>query len=191
MTDARLPDRFLNDRRLQRLSAESYRAFVNALMWSVSNRTDGVVLPDDLDLIPGFPAAAAPTLTASGLWKERKAGGWVIADFRSTQTSRSQLETLENYRRREREQKARHRARKAAGEANASDIDECGGSAEPPPHPDESPDVQGDSPPGRPRIGQDRDRTGTGSGDHVEIGSGDEDWPRWLGEGSDPFDEYR
>ena len=40
MTDARLPERWLNDRRLQRHSADHYRAFVNALLWSVANRTD-------------------------------------------------------------------------------------------------------------------------------------------------------
>ena len=41
MTDARLPERWLNDGRLQRVSASAYRLFGNGLMWTVANRTDG------------------------------------------------------------------------------------------------------------------------------------------------------
>ncbi len=59
MTDARIPDRWLSDRRLQRLSDVHFRAFITSLVWSVSNRTNGVIEPEDLRLIPNFAAGAA------------------------------------------------------------------------------------------------------------------------------------
>ena len=115
MTDARLPDRWLTDRRLQRLSDSHFRAFVNGLLWSVSNRTDGVIEIDDLALIPRFPAGVVQTLVDAGLWAPQS-GGWVIADFAATQTSRDQHEAMEKIRSRERQKKAAQRAAKAGGE---------------------------------------------------------------------------
>jgi len=45
-TDARVPDRWLSDRRLQRLSDAHFRAFITSLVWSVSNRTKRVIEPE-------------------------------------------------------------------------------------------------------------------------------------------------
>jgi hypothetical protein len=123
MTDARLPDRLLNDRRLQRLQPQHFKAYVNGLMWSVSNRTDGVILPEDLALIPGFSAGSDTVLADAGLWKRRKSDGWLIEDYAATQSSRSQLEALEGYRKREREEKARQRARRRADAAALDDTE--------------------------------------------------------------------
>jgi hypothetical protein len=116
MTDARFPERWLNDRRLLRLSDAAFRLFVVSLTWSVSNRTDGELDASDLALMPGIDPAAAVELVRAGLWM---AGGspsptaapWLITEFASTQTSSSELQILTNARRREREKKRRQRAR--------------------------------------------------------------------------------
>lgn len=145
MTDARIPERWLNDRRLLRLSDPGFRLFVMSLMWSVSNRTDGMVYDDDLPLMPTVDAARAPELAKYGVWV-RERDFWVIADYAGTQTSAHDLEVLENARRREREKKRRQRARAA-------------------------PDVPGDSPEARSpgtaqdRTGQARTGSSTASGD--------------------------
>ncbi|GBE64202.1 hypothetical protein MFM001_06640 [Mycobacterium sp. MFM001] len=109
MTDARFPDRWLCDRRLQRLRDSEYRSFVQALTWSVSNRTDGTVEPGDLCAIPGFDPDSVPTFVDSGLWTYHDTH-WLIVDFATTQTTRSELEALDRVRARDREKKARKRA---------------------------------------------------------------------------------
>jgi hypothetical protein len=129
--DTRFPVEWLLDRRIQQLSDADHRAFVNAFMWSVANRTDGRVACADLALIPGMSDSAA-ALVAAGLWAVVDETGWLITDFESTQTSRAEHEMLERARRKEREKKARQRAKVAQQE------------------PGQNP-VQGDSPEGRPR----------------------------------------
>jgi hypothetical protein len=131
MVDTRFPVEWLLDRRIQQLSDADHRAFVNAFMWSVANRTDGRVACADLALIPGMSDSAA-ALVAAGLWAVVDETGWLITDFESTQTSRAEHEMLERARRKEREKKARQRAKVAQQE------------------PGQNP-VQGDSPEGRPR----------------------------------------
>jgi hypothetical protein len=109
MTDARLPERFLTDRRIRRLSDPEFRTYVNAMVWSVANRTDGVLYVDEPDLIPDVDAAHASAMAKAELWR-RDADRWLIVDFAATQTSRHELEVLDNVRRRDREKKARQRA---------------------------------------------------------------------------------
>jgi hypothetical protein len=113
VTDARLHERFLTDRRVRRLSDAEFRLYVTALVWSVANRTDGVIIDDDLPLIPDVDAALAPALVKAELW-HRQRGRWRMDRFAAEQTSRHELEVLENVRRRDREKKARQRARDAA-----------------------------------------------------------------------------
>ena len=43
MTDARFPDYWMHDARIQGLSGDHFRAFMHALAWSAANRTDGVI----------------------------------------------------------------------------------------------------------------------------------------------------
>lgn len=117
MTDARLPERYLSDRRILRLSASEFRSYTMALLWTVANRTDGFVEPDDLPLIAGFEPQDASALQLAGLWLT-EGTGWRLADFAATQTSAHELELLENSRRREREKKGRQRAR---GQADKND----------------------------------------------------------------------
>jgi hypothetical protein len=121
MTDARFPERWLNDRRVQQLSPEAHFAFSNALMWSVSNRTDGVIKFADLELIPRCKSAHADELAESGLWK-RRPDGWSITVYKATQRSRKQLESDDEYRERERERMATKRAADQRNTPNRRDV---------------------------------------------------------------------
>lgn len=111
MTDARHPERWLMDRRIQRLTAEHYRAFSMSLMYAVSNRTDGHLTTEDLEAVPHFKAESIDALVAADLWTT-VVGGWVITDYLTTQTTRAQLEAAENARLKDAERKARERAGK-------------------------------------------------------------------------------
>jgi hypothetical protein len=162
MTDARLPERWLNDRRLLRLSDRDFRTYVMTLLWSVSNRTDGAVEADDLDLVRGAEAASVGALEAAGLWRHDDAGRWSITDYAATQTSRHELEVLDNHRRREREKKARQRGQRAGT-------------------------VPGDSPegtsPGTAKARTGKDRTGSVLGESPES-TADDDWPEVTSPGA-------
>jgi hypothetical protein len=111
MVDARFPERLLADRRLMKLSDADLVSYTMATIWSVSNRTDGCIVADELKLIPRFHEESAPRLVTAELWKKLGAG-YVIVDHETWQTSRADLEVLENTRRREREKKARQRQAK-------------------------------------------------------------------------------
>ena len=101
MTDARFPERWLNDRRVLRLPDDAFRLFVVSLAWSVANQTDGRIYDDDLTLIPAS-ARGSGQLAKAGLW-ERVADYWLITVFEETQTSRADMEVLANARRRQRD----------------------------------------------------------------------------------------
>ena len=113
MVDARMPERYLTDRRVLRLSLGAFRAYVMTLLWAVSNRTDGILDDRDLELVPKVTRAHAIELVAAELW-EQVDGGFLIVDFEATQTSRDELAVLSNARRREREKKARQRGRSSS-----------------------------------------------------------------------------
>jgi hypothetical protein len=141
-------------------------------MWSVSNRTNGVIEPEDLGLIPSFAAGSAKVFVRAGLWSPQERG-WLINDFRATQTSSEQLAAAEAARVREREKKARQRAAKRAHTRINADV------------PGEVPrDVPGDNT-GQERIGKDRPGQ-----DGMQL-AGATGKPTWRGAGPDPFDEYK
>jgi hypothetical protein len=169
----------LSDRRLQRLSNGHFRAFVTSLVWSVNNRTDGVIEPEDLNLIPNFAKDSVKTFLGSGLWAPREAAGrgWLITDFETTQTTSAQLRHLDQKRAKEREKKARQRA------AGKADADGSTGTDAVVPG-----DIRGDVPPdctGQDRTGQDRQ----GGGEQQASPNGAQ--PAWRGVGPDPFNEYK
>jgi len=110
MTDARFPERWLNDRRVLRLPDDAFRLFVLSLAWSVANQTDGRIYDEDLALVPASPAGSGQ-LAKSGLW-ERVADYWLITVFEETQTTRADLEHLAVQRRKARDRKRRERARR-------------------------------------------------------------------------------
>lgn len=111
MTDARYPEAWLNDRRVVRLSDAAHRLMVTALVWSASNRTDGLIETCDLALIHGVDPRHSSELADAGLWHASESG-WQIHDFHKTQTTKAQLEGLDHKRHQDRERKARERARK-------------------------------------------------------------------------------
>ena len=111
MTDARFPERWLNDRRVLRLPDDAFRLFTLSLAWSVANQTDGRIYDEDLTLIPASPLGSGQ-LAKSGLW-ERVADYWLITVFEETQTTRADLEHLAVQRRKARDRKRRERARHA------------------------------------------------------------------------------
>ncbi|KZS65598.1 hypothetical protein [Mycobacterium pseudokansasii] len=186
MTDARLPERWLSNRKLIRLSDSHFRSFVTALLWSVSNRTDGRIEREDLALIPNFAVGAPAAFVEAGLWTPMD-HGWLISEFVVTQTSRDELEKLDNTRRRAREKKARQRAAKSA-EKNAGDSDVPGDSPG-----DRSPGTT-QARPGQARPGQETRGTALALIDGSEPEPEPEPeagaWPAWRGRGPDPFEEY-
>lgn len=115
MTDARFPERWLNDRRFRRLSADEFRTFSMALLWTVANRTDGELLAEDLPYIPDAVADHAGRLVEVGLWAPTRAG-WFILDFEGTQTSKGQLDGLDARKRQDadRQRAKRDRDKRAA-----------------------------------------------------------------------------
>ena len=143
MTDARLPERWLNDRRLARLSDAAFRLYVTALMWAVANRTEGLLAADDLPLMPRVDLGRVDELEKAGLWT-RDQDGWLIAEFVETQTSNEQLAATARARLLARDRKARQRARERE-EKNASSRDVTR-------------DYTGQDRPGQDRPGQDRPR---------------------------------
>lgn len=156
MTDARFPDRWLNDRRILRLSPEHFRAFVLSLTWTVSNRTDGRVEVEDLDMMPACSVDTAAALVDAGLWEPADDGtGWQIVDFLSTQTSRAQLEGLELKKRQDADRAKNYRQRKK-GDGMTAERDEPRDR-----HVTESRDDIGQARQGKDRPGQAEDHTHT------------------------------
>lgn len=171
MTDARFPERWMYDRRLRRLSADSFRLFMMAMAWSVSQRTDGVIDNDDLHQVPYIDPALINDLEANGLWR-RDGDRWIIEDFSATQTNRRELERLEAIRRADRERKSRQRT-----QASSSDVP-----------PDNPRDVHVDTP----RQGQAKARPGEEDlppAENPDVGEAPDDttpwgWPAEDGMGS-------
>lgn len=140
MTDARFPERWLNDRRIIRLTDSAFRTFVLGMTWAVANRSDGYVSSDDLDLVHGAKAADADELVKASLWSRADDAGYWIEDFTKVQTSAAQLDGLEH--------------RKAQDRARAKKYREKSRGTEPDPDPSSSRDGSRDS--SRDDIGQAR-----------------------------------
>ncbi|MGM1016773.1 MAG: hypothetical protein ACQEW8_04465 [Actinomycetota bacterium] len=154
MTDARIPERFLADRRVLRLTPEARSSYFMATLWSVSNRTDGHFDRADIEFIPTFASAAIDELVHCGLW-EPNGDGWQDTEFARTQSTRDALDHLERIRKAEREKKARQRAHAAGLHDLCSAA--CGHTGRP-----------GDTSRGQsPGTAQDRDRTGESSATNI------------------------
>lgn len=111
MTDARLPETILLDRRFSSLTASEWRSYTHSLMWSVSNRTDGYIAPHELKMIPLFGTGDEQALVKIGVWEETDRGTFYIKRFHLEQTTRERLEQLEHKRSGDRERQRRHRAK--------------------------------------------------------------------------------
>ncbi|NQX23318.1 hypothetical protein [Curtobacterium sp. VKM Ac-2852] len=157
MTDARFPERYLSDRKVLRLSADEFRGWAFATIWSVSNRTDGVILSDELLLVPFMKVETAKKLEACGLWVAN-GDGWSIADFPDTQTSRHDLEVLDNMRRAQREKKQRQRAAKAVGSTDSPSFSDVPGDSTGGPYPGTSRGRVPEDRTGQERTGRDQEK---------------------------------
>lgn len=104
-----MPEKWLSDRRLLKLSDAAFRLHVTGLMWSVSNRTDGIIEADDLPVMPRVDPGAVAELEKADLWTQSR-GRWLIKDFKGTQTSKKQLEQQDEAREADRVRKAAERA---------------------------------------------------------------------------------
>lgn len=165
MTDARIPERFLVDRRVLALTADAWRSYSMSTLWSVSNRTDGRILSADLGLIPGFSPNSIVVLVKAGLWR-REGDGWVDTEFERCQTSKEQLDHLDESRRKAREKKANDRARRARHDAGDHSLCTANSCSEITPSTvpgDVARDGPGDDT-GQARTGQDRKREVPGGG---------------------------
>lgn len=154
MTDARYPERWLNDRRVQRLSDAAHRLFVIGLVWSAANRTDGVIADEDLAWLPGVDTGCTGELSAAGVWlREREGNSWLMVDFAETQTTRAQLEAAAVGRAAGAERQRRYRERHRDSERDVTQ--------------DVTGDVTRDVTRESTRTGQDRtgQEEGTGDGD--------------------------
>lgn len=130
MTNANLPERWLNDMRFRRkrLKDGAYRSYMQALMWSVANRTDGVIERGDVEDIPDFDPGDIAELMAGGLWQSRgRDRGWLIEDFATTQTGKDLLESAEKRRAADRARKARQA--KEAAEAKLAALGDSTGNS--------------------------------------------------------------
>lgn len=108
--DARLPERWLNDRRLLLLTDPAFRLFVTGLMFSVANRTEGYLSDRDLKLIPGATEPHyADEIADVALWR-RLDGGWKFTEWDGVQSSLEELAAVDQRRIRERDKKRRQRA---------------------------------------------------------------------------------
>lgn len=90
--DMHYPERWLNDRRINRLPDPDHRALVLALTWCVANRTDGIITAEDLaDLPRGVDSAALDRLATAGLLTDvvRPDGTVVqmLTDYMTTQST--------------------------------------------------------------------------------------------------------
>lgn len=119
MADARIPERYLADRRILRLTDAERSSLFMATVWSVSNRTDGRLERADLPLIPTFDPKLLKPLEAKGILVADGGDAWIIADYERDQTSRSEFEVLENARRRDREKKRRQRSKDGSPEGQS------------------------------------------------------------------------
>jgi hypothetical protein len=109
MTDARFPERWLNDRRIVRLSDRDFRGFVGALAWCAANRTDGAIGYDDLDLIRWCDRDVIAALLKAELVTDTGTG-WQLCDYEMTQRTAAQLASDDRLRMYERDKKRRQRA---------------------------------------------------------------------------------
>jgi len=110
MTDARMPERYLLDRRIASLTDGEFRAYVTAAMFSASNRTEGVITHNDQSLLPHYQTMYATALVAAGLWEFHE-DGYRQADWDDTQSTVAQLEATDRKRRQNRDAQARRRAK--------------------------------------------------------------------------------
>ncbi len=125
----RYPTYWLNDRRFERIGRDGHHLFTIAMAYSVSNRTEGVIEHADIPTLArkyDCDTSKIALLVDNWLWEEID-GGYLILDFRKTQTSKSQLEGFEEKKRNDAERSKRYReSKKIADPSRDASYDDRG-----------------------------------------------------------------
>ncbi len=121
MVDARVPDRWLTDRRWLRLTPRERHDGISLLLWAVAVRSDGILDRRDLHLCPWpIEVGSVAALLAGGLLLEIDDDHVGFADWSGSQTTRAELDAAAEMRRKGRERQRRHRAKKAGEEVTTN-----------------------------------------------------------------------
>ncbi|WP_460511047.1 hypothetical protein [Frigoribacterium salinisoli] len=99
-----------------KLTDAEFRSLVMIELWAVSNRTDGLLERDDVDLVPRTDPACLDALVRHGLLEPHDRG-WRVVGWEDEQTSSDQIARAQRARKVAAEKKARQRARRRAEEA--------------------------------------------------------------------------
>lgn len=93
MTDARLPEHWLTDPRMDRLSDRAWRTFTGSLMWSASQGTDGWIPRTSMRWVhpEGVDEQTRGELVGAGLWVVG-ADGVSIQDWERSQSLAADVE---------------------------------------------------------------------------------------------------
>ena len=123
--DARLPERWLYNPQVLSLSDAAWRLLTFLLLWSVANRTGGVIREVDLTHIPTGSYVPSRELIAelemtgwlgrNGDDHDETEPGWLLTCYDDTQTSAAQLAEIDRKRTNARKRKQRERDRKRTG----------------------------------------------------------------------------
>lgn len=159
MTDTRLAESFLVNDRVDALADGAYRVFVNALVWSTSQGTDGRLPTRALrHLHPdGRRQDLIDELVRSSFWVVRE-DGFEIRNFLRYQTSAEQVDKAREL--------ARLRKQKQREQAHQKEINKLVTRDEPRDSPRDGASDERRGPLGQDsdRTGQEQDRTGAGEG---------------------------
>lgn len=111
MVSANIPEQWLTNATILRLSDRAYRHHCMLLTWSVSNRTNGHV-PGDIPLLQiGITNDGLQEVAKAGLL-EANGDGWVLTQYEQTQSSAEQISSaLDNLRSGARDRKRKSRAK--------------------------------------------------------------------------------
>lgn len=123
MVSANIPEQWLSNATILRLTDRAYRHHCVLLTWSVSNRTNGFIPADIALLQTGISEQGVGEVEAAGLL-EREGDGWVLTHYNKTQSSAERIESaLTNLRQSSRESSRRHREKKKAQQHSTTEGD--------------------------------------------------------------------
>ncbi|WP_460802485.1 hypothetical protein [Microbacterium sp. GXF6406] len=131
MTDARLPSRWMADRRFARLAPEHFVSYTWALMYAVESGTDGRLEQGDLEVILRYRGDSTEVLIAAGLFGRDDDGALQILDYPSTQSTAAEVKAADDRRVKERLRKREQRGRRRQPGTTEGDSDATPPAAEP------------------------------------------------------------
>lgn len=114
--DTRLRHSLLMDAKLQRrLTPDEFRAWINLNVWVVSLVSDGAFDPNDAEMVPNLTFEHIVGFLALGLVEHDDENNYRIhPDYWEWQSSRADLQKMQEQREANRQRVERHRAKDAA-----------------------------------------------------------------------------